>query len=81
MKIDKFNQSRFYLRRDPDAGWTLAVWKWRVFFQVVVNRTPPICADTGAAKWPGNCWNVRCQLGGTCCRPASSSEGKGVGNG
>jgi hypothetical protein len=31
---------------------------------------PPICADTGAAKWPGNCWNVRCQLGGTCCRAA-----------
>lgn len=29
---------------------------------------PPICADTNAPKWPGNCWNVRCQLGGTCCR-------------
>jgi hypothetical protein len=34
MKIDKFNQSRFYLRRDPDAGWTLALWKRRFFFEV-----------------------------------------------
>jgi TRAP-type C4-dicarboxylate transport system permease small subunit len=28
----------------------------------------PICADTGAPKNPQGCWNVRCQLGGTCCR-------------
>jgi hypothetical protein len=34
VKIDKFNQARLYLRRDADAGWTLAVWKWRIFFEV-----------------------------------------------
>jgi hypothetical protein len=28
----------------------------------------PTCADTGAPKDPGNCWNVRCQLGKKCCR-------------
>jgi hypothetical protein len=32
----------------------------------------PICADTGQPKYPGNCWNVRCQLGGTCCRSSST---------
>lgn len=30
----------------------------------------PTCADTGAPKDPRGCWNVRCQLGGTCCLPA-----------
>lgn len=71
MKVDKFNQSRFYLRRDPDAGRTLAARR---------RSEPPICADTGAPKHPGNCWNVRCQLGGTCCRtagvPASEDDFK-----
>jgi hypothetical protein len=33
-----------------------------------VPAQPPICADSGQPKYPGNCWNVRCQLGGTCCR-------------
>lgn len=28
----------------------------------------PICADTGTHKDPYFCWNVRCQLGRTCCR-------------
>jgi hypothetical protein len=32
MHIRKFKRPRLYLRYDPDAGWTLAVWKWRVFF-------------------------------------------------
>jgi hypothetical protein len=35
MKFARFKLSQFYLRRDPDAGWTLAVWKWRIAFQVV----------------------------------------------
>jgi hypothetical protein len=39
---------------------------------------PPVCADTGAPKWHGNCWNVRCQLGKTCCRasrlPGTSTD-------
>lgn len=30
--------------------------------------TAPICAETGEPKWPSDCWNVRCQLGGACCR-------------
>lgn len=34
MRIMKFHKPRIYLRRDPDAGLTLAVWKLRVFFQV-----------------------------------------------
>jgi len=32
MRLMTFNQARLYLRRDVDAGWTLALWKWRVFF-------------------------------------------------
>jgi len=32
MQIRTFVRSAFYLRNDPDAGWTLALWKWRVFF-------------------------------------------------
>lgn len=35
MKVMKFKQSRFYLRRDPDAGWTLAFGRWRVLFQII----------------------------------------------
>lgn len=30
----KFKQPRLYLRKDADAGWSLAVWRWRVFFNV-----------------------------------------------
>jgi hypothetical protein len=33
-----------------------------------LDAGPPICADTGKPKYPGDCWNVRCQLGWTCCR-------------
>ena len=40
MKLARFNKSMLYLRRDPDAGWTLAVGKWRVFFQVVQHAAP-----------------------------------------
>jgi hypothetical protein len=29
-----FKQPRLYLRKDPDAGWALALWRWRVFFNV-----------------------------------------------
>ena len=35
------------------------------------GRLPPVypaCAETGAPKDPRGCWNVRCQLGGVCCR-------------
>lgn len=31
----KFNSPRYYVRQDPDAGWTMAFWKWRVFFNIV----------------------------------------------
>jgi hypothetical protein len=34
MQIRKFKTRQFWLRRDPDAGWTLAVWKWRLFFNM-----------------------------------------------
>jgi hypothetical protein len=40
MKLMKFNKPALYLRRDPDAGWTLAVWKWRIAFQVVGQQRP-----------------------------------------
>jgi hypothetical protein len=30
----KFQKPRFYLRKDPDTGWSLAFWKWRFLFNV-----------------------------------------------
>jgi len=35
MKVMRFNDARFYLRRDPDMGWHMALWKWRIAFQVI----------------------------------------------
>mgnify|MGYP000561812173 CR=1 FL=1 len=34
MQLRTFQKPRIYLRRDHDAGWTLALWKWRVFFNM-----------------------------------------------
>jgi hypothetical protein len=34
MVLHKFEKPGFHLRKDPDAGWTLALWKWRVVFNV-----------------------------------------------
>jgi hypothetical protein len=34
MRAYRFARPRFYLRRDPDAGWTLALGRWRLMFQV-----------------------------------------------
>lgn len=34
MMTMRFQKPRLYLRKDPDAGWTLALWKWRVFFNM-----------------------------------------------
>ena len=34
MRVKTFQHSRFYLRKDIDAGWTLAIWKLRIFFNV-----------------------------------------------
>jgi hypothetical protein len=64
---------------EPFVYWTLlgllisnliaAVLKtWFLRRALREQEVPPTCADTGAPKWPGNCWNVRCQLGNTCCR-------------
>lgn len=38
MVLMKFQRPAFYVRKDPDAGWTLAVWKWRLFFDVHRRR-------------------------------------------
>lgn len=35
MIVMKFTKPRFYLRKDPDAGWSLAFWKLRVFFNAM----------------------------------------------
>jgi hypothetical protein len=61
--------------------WLHSRWAWRQSEREVrammgqrkprpspPSPVPPICADTGAPKDPRGCWNVRCQLGGTCCR-------------
>lgn len=45
-----------------------AAWIAQAFVRALDGPPVPICADTGKPKHPGNCWNVRCQLGGTCCR-------------
>jgi hypothetical protein len=34
MQLRTFEKSHFYLRKDTDAGWTLALWKWRIFFNM-----------------------------------------------
>ncbi len=41
MQIRTFKKPRFYLRNDPDVGWTLALWKWRVFFYMRARLKPP----------------------------------------
>jgi hypothetical protein len=53
-----------------------AAWIAQAFVRALDGpRThPPVCSDTGAPKWPGDCWNVRCQLGGSCCRTAGVGE-------
>jgi hypothetical protein len=38
MVLHKFDKPSLYLRKDPDAGWTLALWKWRVMFNA--HRRP-----------------------------------------
>lgn len=44
MKVTRYQMPALYLRKDPDSGWTLAIWKWRVFFSVIVkprsNKVP-----------------------------------------
>ena len=34
MIVMMFKRPHYYLRNDPDSGWTLAVWKWRFMFNV-----------------------------------------------
>lgn len=44
-------------------------YQWRRMLREEARTLEPAaCADTGAPKDPRGCWNVRCQLGGTCCR-------------
>ncbi len=45
MKLMTFGRPAAYLRNDPDAGWTLALWKWRLFFNVT---TGPTSAEGGS---------------------------------
>lgn len=39
MKLMTFGRPALYLRNDPDSGWSLALWKWRLFFNVVTGPT------------------------------------------
>ena len=39
MKMMVFGRPAMYLRNDPDAGWTLALWKWRLLFNVTAGPT------------------------------------------
>ena len=39
MKLMTFGRPAMYLRNDADAGWTLALWKWRLFFNVTTGPT------------------------------------------
>lgn len=45
MKLMTFGRPAMYLRNDADAGWTLALWKWRLFFNVA---TGPTSAEGGS---------------------------------
>jgi len=38
MKVMTFSNSHFYIRNDIDAGWTLAIWKFRIFFNIRRNQ-------------------------------------------
>ena len=37
MKLMIFCRPAVYLRNDPDAGWTLALWKLRLFLNVTAH--------------------------------------------
>jgi hypothetical protein len=75
----RFSSNAYRRAREFGRGRLFSAWlqvrfwltgrtgKYRIRWGNATQRAP-ICADTGAPKWPGNCWNVRCQLGGTCCR-------------
>lgn len=39
MKLMTSGQPAMYLRNDADAGWTLALWKWRLFFNVTTGSS------------------------------------------
>ena len=38
MIVMNFQKPRLYLRRDPDSGWCLTLWKGRIFFNVVRGK-------------------------------------------
>jgi hypothetical protein len=39
MKVWMSNRSMFRLRNDPDSGWNLFFWRFRIAFQVVQRPT------------------------------------------
>jgi hypothetical protein len=53
-------------------GW-LAVTLWQNYRRNPDPAPAPTCAESGKPKDPRGCWNVRCQLSGTCCRSAVPS--------
>jgi len=39
MRVMFFQMPRYYFRRDPDMGWHMALWRWRVAFQTSAQRS------------------------------------------
>ncbi len=67
MRMMFFTKPRMYLRKDPDAGWTLALWKLRVLFNV--RRTGAEAMSDRRCKRPDHCLNpVWCTTFGRCMR-------------
>jgi hypothetical protein len=38
MKVMFFRKPGYYFRRDPDMGWHMAFWRWRIAFQVIQSK-------------------------------------------
>lgn len=51
MVLMTFTKPRMYLRNDPDTGWTLALWKWRVMFSMRAGRKDCVNSEDALRRY------------------------------